>query len=143
LGVEEIIDRNMFEKIKLTGKDEDGNEIEYFVAQPSIFELTYMITPYFKTYSDSLKIIGSIIKLIKDDNLIPVEKYDWHENNKSPIIITSLPGYSIEKQMQFCSMLGFDYRPSMFYKMSVGINSDKKELFQRVKERKFETTKKN
>jgi hypothetical protein len=36
-----------------------------------------------------------------------------------------------------------EYTPSLFYQVTVGINSDKKEIFRRVEERKFDTVKKS
>lgn len=143
LGIEEIVMRNMNEKILCSEKDSKGTLLEYFKTPSSIFNLTFMVTPYFKTYADTLKIIGSIVKLIKDDNMIPVEQYDWLENGQNPIMITPLSGMTIEKQMQIFSLLHIDYRPSLFYQFIVGIDSDKKETFKRVEERKFYAVDKN
>jgi hypothetical protein len=137
LGMEEIVLRNMNEKIQRKGEDEKGNQIEYFTAPASLFTLSVMVTPYFKTYADTMKIIGAIAKLMKDDNQLATGECDWLDNNKKPIIISPVPGMGLEKQMQIFNMLRTDYRPSLFYQFTVGINSDKKDIFRRVKERKF------
>jgi hypothetical protein len=138
LGMEEIVLRNMNEKIQRKGRDDKGNIIEYFTPPATLFNISVMVTPYFKTYSDTLKIIGAIAKLVKDDSRIPVgEGCDWLENNNKPIQITPVPGMGLEKQMQIFNMLKTDYRPSLFYQFTVGIDSDKKDVFRRVKERKF------
>ena len=139
VGIEEMQIQNMNRKIQLKEKDDNGNETEYFVKPASMFTLTYMVTPYFKTYADSLKIIGSLVKIIKDDNLIQVDEYDWVENDNHPIIITPLTGMNFEKQMQLCNLLRTEYWPSLFYQLMVGVNSGKQELFTRVKERKIDT----
>jgi hypothetical protein len=110
---------------------------EYLTEPSTLLNTTVMVTPYFKTYSDTLKILGAIAKLIKDDNLIPVGELDWFENENRPIIISPMAGMNLEKQMQIFSMLRSDYRPSLFYQFTVGIESGKKEIFRRVKERKF------
>jgi hypothetical protein len=44
----------------------------------------------------------------------------------------------IDKQMQLFSMLRMDYRPSLFYSLVVGVNSDVKESHKRVQERIFD-----
>ena len=74
---------------------------------------------------------------MKDDNQINVGEYDWLDNNKKPIIISPIPGMGLEKQMHIFNMLKTDYRPSLFYQFTVGINSDKKDIFRRVEERKI------
>ena len=118
-------------------KDEKGNEFEYFLPPATMFNVTYMVTPYFKTYSDTLKILGCIARLIKDKNLIPVDAYDWVDNNKNPIIIYPVSGMSLDKQMQIFNLLKTDYRPSLFYQLSIGIDSVNKRGFKRVKERRI------
>ncbi|MBN2532168.1 MAG: DUF4255 domain-containing protein [Spirochaetales bacterium] len=138
LGMEEIILRNMNEKVQRKEKDNKGNIIEYFTAHSSLFNISVMVTPYFKTYTDTLKIIGSIAMLMKDDNQIPVGEYDWLDNKNKPIHITPVPAMNLEKQMQIFNMLKTDYRPSLFYQFIIGIDSGKKDIFKRVKERKFE-----
>jgi hypothetical protein len=137
LGIEEIVLGNMNERIQRKGNDGKGNIIEYFTTPPSKFNISVMVTPWFKTYADTLKILGSIARLIKDDNQISVGEFDWLDNQKRPILITPVPGMGLEKQMQVFSMLKLDYRPSLFYQFLVGIDSIKKDVFKRVKERKF------
>ena len=135
LSIEEIVTKNMMERVKC--QDRDGSDlIEFFVPTPSIFRLTFMVTPYFKTYNDTMKIMGEIIQILKDDNEIPVEKYDWVENNREPILILPVPDMDLKKQMEIFDFLKVDYRPSLFYQLMVGINSEKREIFKRVKERK-------
>lgn len=136
LSIEEIVTKNMMERVKC--QDRDGSDlIEFFVPTPSIFRLTFMVTPYFKTYNDTMKIMGEIIQILKDDNEIPVEKYDWVENNREPILILPVPDMDLKKQMEIFDFLKVDYRPSLFYQLMVGINSEKREIFKRVKERKI------
>lgn len=137
LGMEEIVLRNMNERIQRKDRDKKGNIIEYFTAPATLFTISVMVTPYFKTYADTLKIIGAIAKLMKDHNQIPVGEYDWLDNNNKPIFVTPVPGMGLEKQMQIFNMLKTDYRPSLFYQFTIGIDSDKKDIFRRVKERKF------
>jgi hypothetical protein len=137
LGIEQTVERNMQEKIKLQGRDEQGNAIEYFVEPPSLFQLTFMVTPTYKSYHDSLKVIGLLARAVKDNNQIPIGEYDWHGNEGRPVYISSYPGFGLEKQIQFCNMIGQEYRPSLFYSMTIGINSANKEIFRRVKERKI------
>jgi hypothetical protein len=134
LGLEEIRNyRNLHEKVQVL----DEGKPEYMTLPPSMFELTYIVTPYFKTYADSLKIIGSIVQVIKDDCFISVEGNDWLGNDNKNIPIEPLGGMSIEKQMQIFNLIRTEYRPSLFYKMTIGINSNLKESFTRVEERKF------
>ncbi len=137
LGIEEVVINNMNEKIQVKEDDGKGNLVESLVAPASLFNLSVMVTPYFKTYADTLKIIGSIARLVKDDNRIEVDRFDWIENNKKPIIIYPISGMTLEKQMQIFSMLRSDYRPSLFYQFAVGIDSAKKEVFRRVEQRKI------
>jgi len=142
VGIEEMQIQNMTRKIQLKGLDKDGKEFEYFVKPASMFTLTYMVTPYFKTYADSLKTLGAIVKHVKDHGIIEVNDYDWIENDNNPVLITPLTGLNFEKQMQLCNMLHTEYWPSLFYQVMVGIDSGNKEQFSRVKERKFDMFKK-
>ncbi|MBN2737691.1 MAG: DUF4255 domain-containing protein [Spirochaetales bacterium] len=137
LGIEELILGNMNERRKLKGVDENGEEYEYFTTPSSLFNISVIVTPRFKTFTDSLKILGGIVRLIKDNNQIPVGDLDWIDNNKRPILIMPVPGMGLEKQMQIFSMLGLDYRPSVFYQFVVGVDSIEKSVFKRVQERKF------
>lgn len=139
LGLEEVFQNNPYEKIQCKEEDKQGNVFEYYLPPASLFNLSYMITPYFKTYTDTLKILGSIVKLVKDAHQIPIEEYDWLDNNKMPAIIIPTPKMPIEKQMQIFSIMRLEYRPSLFYQVMVGINSDNKEGFRRVEARKFDT----
>ena len=139
LGLEEMKSHhNMFEKVQVR----ESGKSEYMTLPPSMFELFYIVTPYFKTYTDSLKIMGSLVQLVKDDSFIGVENYDWIGNNKRDILIEPLSGMSVEKQMQMFNMIRTEYRPSLFYKMIVGVNSNLQESFTRVEERKFDVSRK-
>jgi hypothetical protein len=138
LGVEELPMHNKQEKIELQENDTDGNSVACLTAPPSMVKISYMVTPHFKTYNDSLRILGSIVKIVKDDNLIPVDGFDWLTNNNQPICIEPIEDMNIEKQMQIFSMLRMDYRPSLFYFLIVGVNSGIKDSYKRVKERKFD-----
>lgn len=137
LGIEEVIIGNMNQRIQRKGTDENGDQIEYFTSPPSMFNITVMVTPRFKTFDDTLKIIGGIVRLIKDDNEIPVGELDWLDNKGRPILVLPMPGMGLDKQMQIFSMLHLDYRPSLFYQFMVGIDSTKKDIFRRVEERNF------
>lgn len=137
LCIEEVVIKNMMERIKCQGRDDENNLIEYFVTTPSTLRLTFMVTPFFKTWSDTMKILGEIILALKDDNRIPVDKYDWVDNKGSPILIMPAPDMDMKRQMEVSDFLKMDYRPSLFYQLVVGINSEKKDIFKRVKERKI------
>lgn len=141
LGIEELFNQNMNQKIQKKGADAKGNSIEYFVPPASEFRLTYMVTPYLKTYTDCLKILGAMVKTIKDDHLIPVDQMDWVENENYPVRIYPLPEMPIDKQMNLMGMLKLDYRPSLFYYLDVGIDSEQREIFGRVEERKISAVK--
>lgn len=136
LGLEEVANHhNMNEKIQVVTTDEKGSKVEYLTRPPSMFELSFIVTPYFRTYSDSLKIIGSIVQLVKDDNTINSEGLDWLGNNNRGILINPIQGMNIEKQIQLFNLIRTEYRPSLFYKVEVGIDSGLKENFRRVEER--------
>lgn len=136
LGLEELSSHhNMSEKIQVVDTDEKGNKVQYLTRPPSMFEISYIVTPYFKTYSDSLKIIGSIVQLVKDDNTINSKGLDWVGNNNRGILIEPIAGMNIEKQIQLFNLIRTEYRPSLFYKLEVGIDSGIKEGFKRVEQR--------
>jgi hypothetical protein len=137
LGMEEVVVGNMNERFQIKDKDEKGNVVEFLMPPASHFNISVMVTPYFKTYSDTLKIIGLISRLFKDDNQIPVDKFDWVSNEKNPIFIYPISGMTLEKQMQIFNMIRSDYRPSLFYQFTVGIDSSRKEIIRRVEERKI------
>ncbi|MCK4796034.1 MAG: hypothetical protein KAT05_01565 [Spirochaetes bacterium] len=137
LGIEEVHSQNMVEKIKRKGVDQDGNEIEYFVNYPSLFNIKYMVTPYSLSKSKAYKILGMIIKLIRDDGDIDINGFDWDENNGNPIKIEKISNMDLDKQLQFFNLLKMEYSPSLFYQLKIGINSDKKEIFKRVEKREI------
>ncbi|MDY6968002.1 MAG: Pvc16 family protein [Spirochaetota bacterium] len=140
LGIEENHSNNMFEKIKQSEIDEDGNLIEYFIQPATLINLRYMVAPYCSSRNTAYRMLGMIIKQIKDDNLIEIDEYDWIDNNMNPIKIENIQ-IDFEKQIQIFNLLRIDFKPSLFYQMTVGINSDKKEMFRRVEERKISAKK--
>lgn len=138
LGIEELQLNNRNEKIEIKENNEDGKLMAYLMAPPSMMKISFMVTPHFKTYNDSLRILGSIVKIAKDDKFIAVDGFDWLTNNGRPISIEPISDMGIDKQMQMFSMLRMDYRPSLFYSVVVGVNSDVKESHKRVQERIFD-----
>ena len=142
LSVENLQGQNQFEKIQKKAKDQDGKEYNYLVDPPTYLNLRYMVAPSFASRLENFKVLGMITRLLKDDNKIDVGKYDWAGNKGNPIIIESENDMDLNKQMQIFNMLKIDFRPALFFHTSVGIESDKKEVFTRVEERIFDLKKK-
>ncbi|MCP4136610.1 MAG: DUF4255 domain-containing protein [bacterium] len=141
LGAEEKILHNMFEQLRLREADEKGNVTEFFANKATRINLQYIIIPYCTSKTETYKTLGLIVKQIKDNPFLEVGDYDWVENNGKPVMIETVKGMDIDKQMQIFSMLNMKYRPSLFYQFLVGIDSGRKEIFSRVTERKIEVNK--
>lgn len=143
LGIEENFSQNLCNRLQLEGVDENGDKIEFYVEPPTLIDIKFAIIPYCSSRIESGKMLGNIIRLIKDDGFIDVNGFDWHENDGRPVQINNTPGMDLDRQMQMFNLLKIEYTPSLFYQLTVGINSEKKEIFRRVEERKFDTVKKN
>ena len=129
----------MASKIQQKEEDKKGNIIEFFVDPPVIIDLKYMITPYCNNKDDEYKLLGKIVKLIKDHGSLDISEYDWISNNNKPVKIESISDMDINKQMYIFSILKMDYSPSLFYQITIGINSENKEIFRRVQKRQIDT----
>jgi hypothetical protein len=138
LGVEYNYSKKLSSKIQQKEEDKKGNLVEYFVDPPVIIDLKYMITPYCSNKDDEYKLLGKIVKLIKDNGCIKIDEYDWVSNNNKPVKIESMSDMDFNKQMYVFSILKMDYSPSLFYQVTVGINSENKEVFRRVEKRKID-----
>jgi hypothetical protein len=143
LGIEENFSQNMCNRLQLEEVDENGDTIEFYVEPPTLIDIKFAVIPYCSSRVESGKILGNIIRLIKDDSFIDINGFDWHGNNSRPAQINNTPGMDLDKQIQVFNLLKMEYTPSLFYQVTVGINSDKKEIFRRVEQRKFDTVKKN
>jgi hypothetical protein len=143
LGLEENFSQNLCNRLQLEEVDENGDRIEFYVEPPTLIDIKFAVIPYCSSRIESSKILGNIIRLIKDDCFIDVSEFDWHENNGRPVQINNIPNMDLDKQIQMLNLLKMEYTPSLFYQVTVGINSEKKEIFRRVEERKFGTVKKN
>lgn len=86
---------------RVKGKDGDGTEIEYFSPPASLFKISFMITPYFNNTAGILKITESAVKLLKDDYEIPVDNYDWLDNNKRLIHIMRIKACDMRDKHSF------------------------------------------
>lgn len=139
LGVEYNYSKKMASKIQQKEEDKKGNIIEFFVDPPVIIDLKYMITPYCNNKDDEYKLLGKIVKLIKDHGSLDISEYDWISNNNKPVKIESISDMDINKQMYIFSILKMDYSPSLFYQITIGINSENKEIFRRVQKRQIDT----
>jgi hypothetical protein len=138
LGLEPKRSQNMFEKIQKKGKDEKGAMIEYFVTRPTLFTLRFMLVPRGSSRMESVKLLGMTVKLLKDDMFIESGECDWADNDGQQIVIEETLGVDLDKQLQLFGQLGMEYTPSLFYHLTIGIDSGKKEVIRRVEERKFD-----
>lgn len=143
LGIEENFSQNLCNKLQLKEVDKNGDTIEFYVDPPTLLDVKFVIAPYCSSRLEVGKVLGNIIRLIKDDGFIDVDGFDWHENNGRPAQINNTPGMDLDRQMQLFNLLKMEYTPSLFYQVTVGINSEKKDIFKRVEKRKFDTVKKN
>jgi hypothetical protein len=144
ISVEELGNHNRTEQILLKEKDKKGNEIEYYTMIPSYYSLKYLVIPNFESNSDTQVYLGTLLKYVKDNCYINIdEKMEWIENNNEPILIDIVPEMNFEKQINIFNALGKKYQLSVFFQLTVGINSGKKENIQRVMERKFDAFDRN
>jgi hypothetical protein len=139
LGLEPVYLGNQFERIQKKEINKDGKEVEFLVLPASQFKCSYMIRPLFQSQSDIVKFLGLIIRHMKDNSKLDVGNHDWAGNNALPALITLKPGMELMAQLSIFNQLGIRYTPSLFYDVIVGIDSDQREEFGRVKERKIDT----
>ena len=138
LGIEPVFFNNQFEKIQKKEINKDGKEIEFLVKPALQFKCTYMVRPYYKLQSSAAKMLGLIIRHLKDNNSLNAGDFDWIGNNSLPVLISLRSDMSILEQMRILNQLGVKYTPALFYDVVVGIDSDYREEFTRVKERKID-----
>lgn len=142
LGIEENNEHNKFEKLTLSEKNQEGNEIEYRTLVPLMINIKLMLTPYCTTTSEAMKVIGILMRSLKDKNSIPLQENNWATNDANELKI-STTALSITEQMQYFSILNIPYSPSLFFTITVGINSHIKENIRRVEQRNFYAVDKN
>jgi len=138
LGLEPVYLNNQFERIQRKEINKDGKEIEFLVQPALQFKCTYMIRPYFELQSNIAKMLGLIIRHLKDNNSLNVGDFDWVGNNSFPVLISLRADMNFLEQMRILNQLGLKYTPALFYDAVVGIDSDYREEFTRVKERKID-----
>jgi len=138
LGLEPVYLNNQFERVQKKEINKDGKEIE-FLAQPALqFKCTYMIRPYFERQSNVAKMLGLIIRHLRDSNSLDAGDFDWVGNNSLPVVISLKSDANLSEQMRIFNQLGVKYTPALFYDVVVGIDSNYREEFTRVKERKID-----
>ena len=138
LGLESVFLNNQFERIQKKEINKDGKEIEFLVQPALQFKCTYMIRPHYELQSNVAKMLGLIIRHLKDNNSLKAGDFDWIGNNSLPVLISLRSDMTILEQMRILNQLGVKYTPTLFYDVIVGIDSDYREEFTRVKERKID-----
>jgi hypothetical protein len=138
-GMEEVHTQNKMEKYALKGIDEKGKEYEYLISAPTMLSLKFVVIPHAESNKESQLVIGSIIKLLKDDHSIKVGDYDWVRNDGEDIVIENNYDMDLDKQLQIFSAIDIKYKPAIFFQMMVGIDSGDKQITRIVLERKFDT----
>jgi hypothetical protein len=138
LGLEENNQYNKNERIKLKGLDENGAEFEYLSRPPTMIDLSFIVTPCIDDLLEANSMLGVILNYIRDNPILDVEKFAWITCESKKTRIDSIENLTFERQMALFTMLGMKYSPSLFFKITIGIDSDNKERFKRVEKRSFE-----
>ena len=139
LGVEENNQYNKNERITEKGTDNDGKEIEYLVSPSTLMDLSLMVCPMCGDRMKALSLIGGIIKHLKDNPLIDFGEYAWRTCDGGLSRIDQISRMPVEKQLASKSMAGIPCDvPALFYTITIGIDSDNKEVIRRVERRKFD-----
>lgn len=115
---------------------------------PEFMTLYYMITAFSSSdvsfrAEEEQKILGRVVQLLKDMCMINGETYQ-PEMKKSEASISIIPmDMSTEEKMKIWNIPDMSYKASMFYKIDpVAIESNKSEMFTRVKSFRFEVEEK-
>lgn len=138
IGLEPVYLKNQFERIQKKEINKEGKEIEFLVQPALQFKCTYMIRPYFELQPNVAKMLGLIIRHLRDNNSLSVGDFDWVGNNSFPALISLKSDMNLSEQMRILNQLGIKYTPVLFYDVIIGIDSDYREEFSRVKERKID-----
>jgi len=141
IGLEHDNSQNRNDKIQQKETDADGNLIEFYVDQPVIINLKYMVTPYCSSINDANGLLGVIIRFIKDEGYLNIEGFSWVNSNNKLLKIDISDEMDLDKQIRLFNLLKLDYKPSLFYQVKVGINSDKKDIFRRVEKKEINMVK--
>jgi hypothetical protein len=128
--------RQVMEEPIVREEDEDGNIVEYRLGIPTFVMPRYMITPWCKDALDGQVVHGTILQLFFDyRNFAPedVQGVSIHGEDRCPIEFDD--GFELDAQIKMWQALARPFRASLLYRTTLRIDSVKKTLVRRVKER--------
>jgi hypothetical protein len=143
IDIEPAAYHNSMERVQIKEEIEKGVFREYHVEKASLFNCIYMIKPCTGSPREDFVALGELVRLFKDNNRVEPGEFSWVGNRETPVIITQRQGLDMHTRIALAAGCGSYSSPALFYEVTVGIDSGKKEQFTRVDERKFDMFKKN
>jgi hypothetical protein len=136
LEVSRAAGRQIMEEPTVREEDEEGNIVEYRLGIPTYIAPRYLITPWCKDPLEDQVVHGAILQLFFDrPNFMPedIQGIAIHGEERNEIYFNEQ--FNVDEQVRIWQMLQRPYRASVVYSTTVRMDSVKKTLIRRVKER--------
>jgi hypothetical protein len=115
---------------------ETGEIVEYRMGPPTFIFPRYMITPWTGDPLFDQVVMGLVMRLFFTRSTFLPEDIQGNTiagESKPPIMMVE--SFGLEKQMKLWQVMGHPYRPSVVYGVNLRMDSMRKSLVRRVKER--------
>ncbi len=128
--------RQVMDEPVVREEDEEGNIVEYRLGIPTYISPRYMITPWVKDPLEAQVVYGVIMQHFFDHpEFLPqdIQGVSIHGEDRCPINFDDK--FNLDEQLKIWQALMRPYRASLVYTTSLRLDSVKKTLVRRVKER--------
>jgi hypothetical protein len=127
--------QNMEEPV-IREEDENGDIVEYKLGIPTYVKPRYLFTPWNKDPLFCQSVTGVLLQYFFDNPSVAPEDIagDSLDGNERPPI-TFEEKFKVEEQLRLWQAMARPFRPSLVYTMAVRLDSTKRNVLRRVKER--------
>lgn len=117
-------------------EDENGDIVEYKLGIPTFVKPRYLFTPWNKDPLFCQSVMGVIMQHFFDSpSVAPEDIAGASLDGEERPPVTFEEKFRVEDQIKLWQAMGRPFRPSLVYTMSVRLDSTKKTVLRRVKER--------
>ncbi len=117
-------------------EDEEGNIVEYRLGTPTFISPRYLLTPWTGSSLDDQVLTGLFMQFLFDHNRVEPDDVQGHtiQSDEKPMIVLE-EKFRLDEQFAWWAAHGRLYKPSMLYSINLRMDSLKKVVIKRVKER--------
>jgi hypothetical protein len=117
-------------------EDEEGNIVEFRLGTPTYIQPRYLLTPWTGSTLDDQLLTGLVMQCFFDHVCIEPEEVQGGsiQSDEKPSIILE-EKFKIDDQFTWWAAQGRRYKPSLMYSVNLRLDSIKKVVIKRVKER--------